>query len=462
MAGAAMIATLAVLLFALPVLAQTERELDEAQTFRRDFALPSSMAVVRDSFADRGTYSDMSRGIPLTPAEAAELDRRRDIVWQSEPAREFARTLDGYADVYIDQDRGGIPVFRFTDELAAARAAIAEVMPDGVDFDVEKAEFTIKQLRNKQERITEDMLETDWLLDGEIQLVSAGASVKANRVLVGVLEEANMARARAILQDRYGPMVDVEYIGPTEEDTCSSRNSCRDPIKGGLKLQRNGNFKCTSGFGALRGGNSVPVILFAGHCITQNGGSNCNAGSEVYWQHNGGNVGCAKGESLPSGGGLANSDTGWINLDANDDEAPLNQIFGEDNNDIRNVNQVLGGSDLVEDEELCRSGGTSLWDCGQVKATCVDKSNGVNLPNGDPKWTIECVATLGRDSTGGDSGAPWVREKSGSNVAAAGIHVHSSVDGSCSGTACRSWFSKANRAQNDSDAAICISASCGN
>ena len=212
------IVTLAVLVMAIPAMAQTDRELDEARTFRRDFALPSSMALVRDSFSDRETYSDMSRGIPLTPAEAAELDRRRDIVWQSEPAREFARTLDGYADAYIDQERGGLPVFRFTAELAAARAAIAEVMPDGVDFDVEQAEFTIKQLRNKQERITQDMLETGWLLDGDIQLVSAGASVKANRVLVGVLQDADMARARAILQDRYGPMVDVEYIGPTEED----------------------------------------------------------------------------------------------------------------------------------------------------------------------------------------------------------------------------------------------------
>jgi len=212
------VVTLAVLVMAVPAMAQTDRELDEAQAFRRDFALPSSMAVVRDSFADRETYSDMSRGIPLTPAEAAELDRRRDIVWQSEPARELARTLDGYADVYIDQKRGGIPVFRFTDDLEAARAAIAEVMPDGVDFDVEQAEFTIKQLRAKQERITEDMLETDWLLDGDIQIVSAGASVKANRVLVGLLRAEDEERARAILQDRYGPMVDVEYIGPSEDD----------------------------------------------------------------------------------------------------------------------------------------------------------------------------------------------------------------------------------------------------
>jgi hypothetical protein len=218
MAGVVPVAMLALLVFAVPAGAQSEREFDEAQTFRRDFALPSSMAVVRDSFADRETYSDMSRGIPLTPAEAAELDRRRDIVWQSEPAREFARTLDGYADVYIDQERGGIPVFRFTDELAAARAAIAEVMPDGVDFDVQRAEFTIKEMRNKQDRITEDMLETDWLLDGDIQLVSAGASVKANRVLVGLLRAEDEERARAILQDRYGPMVDVEYIGPTEAD----------------------------------------------------------------------------------------------------------------------------------------------------------------------------------------------------------------------------------------------------
>ena len=189
---------LAVIVMAVPAMAQTDRELDEAQTFRQDFALPSSMAVVRDSFADRETYSDMSRGIPLTPAEAAELDRRRGIVWKSGPARDFARTLDGYADVYIDQQRGGIPVFRFTDDLKAKRAAIAEVMPDGVDFDVEKAEFTIKQLRNLQERITEDMLETDWLLDGDIQLVSAGASVTANRVLVGLLGPRTWsARARS-------------------------------------------------------------------------------------------------------------------------------------------------------------------------------------------------------------------------------------------------------------------------
>ena len=90
---------------ALPVGAVTDKEIQEARQFRQDAGFPSSIAVVQESYADPGTYSDMSRGIPLTPADAAELDRRREIVWAIGPVVEIARQRDGSAEMYGRPER---------------------------------------------------------------------------------------------------------------------------------------------------------------------------------------------------------------------------------------------------------------------------------------------------------------------------------------------------------------------
>jgi hypothetical protein len=129
----------------------------------------------------------------------------------------MTRTADA-TPTALDQHRGGIPVFFYTGDIEARRAAIAEVMPEGIDFDVQQVEFTTKQLRQKQRHVTEDMIAAGWVLDGDIPITQVADGVVENRVMVGLLRAEDAERARAILQDRYGPMVEVEVVGPSEND----------------------------------------------------------------------------------------------------------------------------------------------------------------------------------------------------------------------------------------------------
>jgi hypothetical protein len=221
-----------VLLAALPTAAQlspSERDMNQAQQFREHFGFPSSMEIVRESFADPQAYPDMSNGIPLTLEEAAELDRRQALFLAALPAIDFAKTLDGFADSHLDQHRGGIPVFFYTGDIEARRAAIAEVMPEGIDFDVQQAEYTIRQLTQKQQHVTEDMIAAGWVLDGDIAIAQVADGVVQNRVMVGLLRAEDAERARAILQERYGPMVEVEVIGPSQEDPVAGEPSPASP-----------------------------------------------------------------------------------------------------------------------------------------------------------------------------------------------------------------------------------------
>jgi hypothetical protein len=222
-----------VLAAAVPTTAQrapTDQDLRQAQHFREAFGLGHSMAIVRESFADPDAYPDLSNGIPLSREEAGELDRRQALFLDALPAIDFAKTLDGFAESHLDQRRGGIPVFYFTGDIEARREAIAEVMPEDIDFDVIEVEFTSRQLRQKQHHVTEDMIAAGWVLAGDIPVVQVADGVVENRVLVGLLRAEDEERARAILQERYGPMVDVEYIGPSQQDLGATEPPPTEPV----------------------------------------------------------------------------------------------------------------------------------------------------------------------------------------------------------------------------------------
>lgn len=83
--------------------------------------------------------------------------------------------------------------------------------------------------------------------------------------------------------------------------------------------------------------------------------------------------------------------------------------------------------------------------------------------NGIGNWRITNVWVVDFDSTGGDSGGPYVMWKSPAPgytaYGAAGLHIHSSAD-SCT-TKCRGWYSTTDRIENKlSNMKICVTAGC--
>ena len=91
-------------------------------------------------------------------------------------------------------------------------------MPEDIDFDVQLVEYTIRQLRQKQRHVTADMIASGWVIAGDIPIAEVADGGVQNRVMVGLVRQRDLDRAREILQKRYGPMVDVEYIGPSQDD----------------------------------------------------------------------------------------------------------------------------------------------------------------------------------------------------------------------------------------------------
>lgn len=442
---------------ATPALGATDREIAQADLFRSSMGLDAGETVARQSFDQRAKYSDLRYGVPLTPNEAAEIDRRLIERPQVQEAIDYAISEDTSAGMYFDQLDGGKPIFLFTENVGQQADAIQRHLPNGVDFDVRKVDYPTSRLRQVQEEIVADFRK---LQAQGLPIAQVGVVAEGNHVLVGL--EYPSPGTQATLRDRYGPMVSTEVVGPSVLDVCNSRSDCR-PIKGGLKMGRGGEFLCTTGFNGVRRDNGNHVVLTAGHCLALNGGvQNC----EPLWKHNGNVFGCAKGESLPANPNTdAEADVGWILTDDgvgddgrdNEDIAPRHFFYTYENN-VDAVGWVMGGSDLQENDILCRSGGTSGWTCGKLLQKCVKRVTSGN-------WHIKCVAEVKFDSTGGDSGGPVVRPipipPYAPTYAAAGIHSHSTDDGHCEETNdCRSWFTKASRIEQYSPADICTTSAC--
>jgi len=113
-----------------------------------------------------------------------------------------------------------------------------------------------------------------------------------------------------------------------------------------------------------------------------------------------------------------------------------------------------------EGDLVCRSAATTNWHCRQI----VDRA--ATLPDGEG-WLITNVWVMNKDASPGDSGGiyvtkTWDQFLQGWIFRAAGVHVHSSTDGTCDDSAgkCRAWYSTAQDLQDFTALVICTSINC--
>jgi hypothetical protein len=232
-----------------------------AISFRADFGFQSDEPFVRSTFDDPDGFPGSDWGLPLSPSEAADLDERGRLRTLVQPAIDHASAQRDSAGMWSDQQQGGKAFFRFTSDLVAHEAELAQLMPPEAAWEVVPAGYSMAQLRSLQETIADDFAE---LVAAGIPVTQIVASARHNTVLVG-LEEAD-AEAEAELQSRYGSAVSTELIGPTQDDTCANRDDCR-PLMGGLKIRPQGSstYFCSSAFQAEKDGERM--LVTAGHCI---------------------------------------------------------------------------------------------------------------------------------------------------------------------------------------------------
>lgn len=160
----------------------TDSELD-AQRFRSDFGLRSDLewirAVAADPTSDRTTY-----GVPLTPAEIAEL-ARRSITLEAfrDQVIEYASAQPDYAGAWIDQLRGGVLVVQFAGTTLVHQAKILSMVRPGAPIEVRQVRWRLSEIQAWQDRVG---AEEAWFLTIPAYLYANGPDEVQNRLTVTV------------------------------------------------------------------------------------------------------------------------------------------------------------------------------------------------------------------------------------------------------------------------------------
>lgn len=387
-------------------------QIGHASQFRAAKGFRSDRDYVEQSFRDSVAFPSKDFGVPLTDDEGRELARRIEVQIASDPSIADFQALPASAGVYMDQHRGGIPVFQTTDDLASVSTALRLALPEGIQFDTRSVARSRDDLRALKARIWEARPQ---LLEAGIDVRSASLDIKGNQVLVGIhdLETADSK----VLIDSFGAGLDfVEEELDTGLDACLSRIDCH-PMKGGIKIYETNHTSsiCTSGYIVKLKNTSTKRVLTAGHCLALAVGG-LNAG----WSHSGTQFGTGRTETY---GYLSNADAGLISVGAIDGADNLFMASGT--GDLRGVEGHLNSSSQNVGDGLCRSGKTSGYLCGEI--TLEDRIRDVQGTSIEHQWVVDF------DAIPGDSGGPYYLLR-----VAYGIHSSSTPANPPGGSA---WYS---------------------
>ena len=437
----------------------TEYQLDDAIRVREDFGLRSDRSFVREAYANPSKYSDMSWGTPLSTAEAEDLRGRVQRVHDVRPAVFAAEKRDGFAGVYFDQLRGGVPVFLFSNGLSAAKAEIRNVLDGAGDFEVKRVERSMQDLTTVKRRVAEAR---DRMYKEGMLVTSVGYDIMDNVVEVGVANK--LATAKTLLSE-HGDAVRVVQEGAAVMDACNSAADCPS-AKGGIKLVGTKSF-CTAGFmGKRADGNSHLVLITAGHCtnFAQYSGETVwkhgpGSGETVGWteEHPNGMYVRVWGQSQNPPYPVLPTDIGIIDLKGSFEPNTNNRnklLMTNANPEVGSVDSwaySLSTAFHGQGIPVCRMGagsaqtsGYAARECGKVtqykvdRLSCKTATGGGQWGEGPPCATNENTIQVSFDSTGGDSGGPYWMGNYNTDppVLALGTHVHSAEDG----VANKGWY----------------------
>jgi hypothetical protein len=395
---------------------------ENALAFRRMFGLDADPSLISNA-AVSPEYSAANYGVPLSPAEEAELGRRVEVEQASHGAAAFGREQSIWGGYYFDQLARGAPVFLFTAEIEAMRSHIEKLLPEGTGFRVEQVTLPLSELVSTKEAVVEAYGD---LRAAGIQITSTGLDLASNQVVVGI--DGLTEEAARTISERFGPYVRVEDSPPAQADACPT-SGCR-PIKGGIRITGTPTgLYCTAGFVARRYGPSTALaVITAGHCIWVQAVSSYN----TTWYHKtpaGTNqtFGTSRYHTFSQS---SDGDVGLIELDADEYPATANRIYtNTSGGTVHTVTGVVYDIDQTQGSQACAYGAVSnaafctvINDADQTKQSCADPPWGPNVCH-----DIDHTKMYGYNLIPGDSGGPIYQIASYLNntVYALGTHVHS-------------------------------------
>lgn len=278
-------------------------EFDHAKAFRLSMGLEAGDAYVQKTLGDPDRYPSDAWGVPLTNAETNELYRRSRMVVDASDALADVRRMDGFAGVFMDHGRDGRLVFQFSNGVRAAEQAIAASVPNSVDFEVRKVEYSLEELDAVGQRL---LSRADRLADMDMSLVGVRYDLEHNRIVAVV--DGSTSRAQRAFEDVSGPFA-LEAGEAGVLDACNDVTDC-PPAKGGIRIN-DGKFCTATVVGKRTDGTAHRVLITAGHCLVGN--------ADGTWTHSGDVVGTDEAriwsQSSSAPYPVVKSDIGIIDLD---------------------------------------------------------------------------------------------------------------------------------------------------
>ena len=117
---------------------------------------------------------------------------------------------EDFAGLMIDQEKGGIVVALFSDNVEEHAAAIARLVHPAAELEVRKVDASSAELEALMNRINGD---GDALRSVGVFVLSIGTDIVRGKLVVEV--STTRGDAQPLLAARYGPMVEVKVTDPT-------------------------------------------------------------------------------------------------------------------------------------------------------------------------------------------------------------------------------------------------------
>ena len=206
---------------------EDDHALLSAIRFRSEFGLRADPEYVRAVARDHSGSQEW--GVPLTPNELADMNRRVEIANSMDALNTFAATIPGIAGVYFDQQAGGEIVVAIAGDPTPYESEVAARIPGGATFRMRPVVHSRAQLDTLQDAIFGD----------RAALSAAGVDINAiivdeaaNAVEVGVTTASPFAVS--LLEQRYGAgVIRVFQGGIATQTACIERANCAPPVRAG-------------------------------------------------------------------------------------------------------------------------------------------------------------------------------------------------------------------------------------
>lgn len=321
----------------------------------------------------------MKRDLALTDAQLGQYLRTERL------ARQQAKLLERqqgrqFAGSWIERKGNG----EFQLVVATTRSSPQKAAPG---IAIRNARHTLAELEDAKGQLDMMLRQGARAPRG---VYSWSVDVTTNSVVVGIGTGGQLAAIDFIARSGADAKT-LRFVTMDEQPTL------RSTLQGGLGYLRNPGdgylYACSIGFNVTKGG--TPGYATAGHCG--------DAGEPAYLEGASGTgpqwtlgpqIGTFQGSTFPNPGSTG-TDMAWVQISGGHTQSAT--VYGWGSGNVT----VKGSAEAAVGAALCRSGRTSGWRCGAIKA----KNVTVNYQSGE---TIVNLTQTTACSEGGDSGGAFI------------------------------------------------------